>query len=217
VTGMAAEDTTRGPRGRLPTTLARRPLTRWRTVDMVTAPVLGVAFGVVFWGWGLVYDALTPLFTVVSPLQSTTSGIWFIGGVVGALIVRRPGAALFVEALAAFVETVLGGQWGATTLVSGVLQGLGAELVFALFAYRVFSRAVAVAAGSAAALLEITGYEWWSWTAGYSWPWKLAYLASGVVSGALLAGVLGFALVRVLAASGALDRFPPGIEHARRR
>lgn len=215
--GTAALDpTTRTPGpdgGRL---TARGPLTRWRTVDIVTAPVLGVAFGVLFWGWDFVYNALSPLFTVLAPLQSSTSGIWFIGGVVGALVIRRPGAALFVEVLAAFVEMVLGGQWGATTMVSGILQGIGAECVFALFAYRAFGRGVAIAAGAAAAVLEIAGYEWWSWTAGYSWDWKLAYLGTGIVSGALLAGLLGFALVRSLAAAGALDRFPAGIEHARR-
>lgn len=197
-------------------TTARRPLTRWRTVDIVTAPVLGVAFGLVFWGWDFAYNALTPLFTVLSPLQSLTAGVWLLGGIAGALVVRRPGAALFVEVLASLVEILLGNKWGATALVSGILQGLGVEIVFALFAYRRFSRGLAMSAGAMSAVFEIAGWEWWAYWAGYSWAWKLAYLGAGAVSGAVLAGALGYALIRALAAAGALDRFPSGVEHARR-
>ncbi|MEP6639843.1 MAG: ECF transporter S component, partial [Chloroflexota bacterium] len=29
--------------------------TRWRTRDIVVAAVIGVAFGVVFWAWNLIY------------------------------------------------------------------------------------------------------------------------------------------------------------------
>ena len=32
------------------------PDTRWRTRDIVVAAVIGVAFGVVFWVWGLVWE-----------------------------------------------------------------------------------------------------------------------------------------------------------------
>lgn len=196
---------------------ARRPLTRWRLLDIVTAAVLGVAFGIVFWGWQFAYDLLTPLFVVLTPLQGLTSGVWFLGGVVGALVVRRPGAALFVELLASFTEMALGNSWGATTLLSGLLQGLGVELVMALFFYRRFGVATAVAAGALAAVAEVAGYEWWSYWVGYSWGWKFAYLGATVVSGAVLAGLLGWLLVRALAARGALGQFPAGIEHARRR
>ena len=37
------------------------PDTRWRTRDIVVAAVIGVAFGVVFWAWDLVwYGPLAP-------------------------------------------------------------------------------------------------------------------------------------------------------------
>lgn len=198
------------------TVRARRPLTRWRLLDIVTAAVLGVAFGVVFWGWQFAYDLLAPLFVVLTPLQGLTNGVWFLGGVVGALVVRRPGAALFVELLGSFTEMVLGNTWGATTLLSGLLQGIGVELVMALFFYRRFGAATAVAAGALAAVAEVAGYEWWSYWVGYSWGWKFAYLGASAVSGAVLAGLLGWLLVRALAARGALGQFPAGIEHARR-
>ena len=34
---------------------ASLPDTRWRTRDIVVAAVIGVAFGVVFWVWGLIW------------------------------------------------------------------------------------------------------------------------------------------------------------------
>lgn len=199
------------------TVTARGPLNHWRTLDIVTAPVLGVAFGIVFWGWDFAYNALSVLFTAAAPLQGLANGGWLIGGVVGALVVRRPGAALFVELLASFVEMALGNQWGTATLISGVLQGLGVEIVFAAFVFRRFGTGVAMAAGAMAAVFEIAGYEWWSYWVGYSWSFKLVYLAGGAVSGALLAGLLGSALVRALSRAGALDRFPPGVELHRSR
>ena len=33
------------------------PARRWRTVDIVVTAVLGVAFGVVFWAWNLLWAA----------------------------------------------------------------------------------------------------------------------------------------------------------------
>ena len=37
-----------------PSSAEQRGTARWRTVDIVVTAVLGVAFGVVFWGWNLV-------------------------------------------------------------------------------------------------------------------------------------------------------------------
>jgi putative membrane protein len=44
---------------------------------------------------------------------------------------------------------------------------------------------------------------------------NVIYLSTMCVSGALLAGALGFVLVRGLAATGALDRFAVGRERQR--
>ena len=38
------------------TVLATRPLMGWRTVDLLTVAFLGVAFGVAYWGYGLLYN-----------------------------------------------------------------------------------------------------------------------------------------------------------------
>ena len=191
---------------------------RWRVVDIVVAAVLGVAIGLVFWGWNTIgyawfgaADALTP------GLGGIAVGIWLLGGVVGGLVIRKPGAALVVELVAAIVSMLIGNVWGVSTVLSGIVQGLGAEIIFALFFYRRFGIAVAALAGVGAAVAA------WVFELFYgsspnilkSVEFNTIYLVSVVVSGAILAGVVGWLLVRALAVTGALNRFAVGREHVR--
>ena len=104
-----------------------------------------------------------------------------------------------------------GTEWGATVLIAGILQGLGAELGFAIFRYRSWGVAAAVTAGALSAPLEWV-YEITTWFADWGLEWKLVYLPMMVLSGAVIAGLGGLALVRALAGAGALDAFPPGQE-----
>lgn len=188
-------------------------VTPWRVVDIVVAAVLGLACGLIFVTWNFLgslwlnaMDALTP------GLGGLATGIWLIGGVLGGLVIRKPGAALFVEVLAAVASMLLGSQWGVSTIYSGIAQGLGAELVFALTLYRSFRLPTAALAGVGAAagafLLELFTAS----NLAKSLEYNLIYLSCLLVSGALLAGVLGHALVGALARTGALDRFSAGRE-----
>jgi energy-coupling factor transport system substrate-specific component len=197
-------------------TSAVREAKSYRTIDLVTIATLGVAFGVIYWGWGKVYDAVEkPLFLIYPPSGALTYGLWIVAGVVGMLIIRKPGAAIATELVAAAVSTlVLGGtQWGWTVLASGFFEGLGVELVFALFAYRRFGVVVAVLSGALAGILE-AGYEATNYVVDYSPADKLAYAGFFAISGAVVAGLGGWLLVRALGRAGVLDAFPPGREHA---
>ena len=191
---------------------------RWRVVDIVVAAVLGVAIGLVFWAWNTVgyawfiaMDGLTP------GLGGLAVGIWLIGGVIGGLVIRKPGAALLVEVIAAIVSMLIGNVWGVSTLLSGLVQGLGAELIFALFLYRRFTLPVAMLAGAGAAAGA------WVFELFYgsspnilkTLEFNVIYLVSLIVSGAVLAGVVGWLAVRGLAATGALNRFAAGREARR--
>jgi energy-coupling factor transport system permease protein len=196
------------------TAVARGGRWSWRAVDIVTLAVLGCAFGVAFWGFdSLLYPGLTAVMTGFPPAQEILLGVWLLPCVVGMLLVRRPGAALLVELVAANLEMLLGNRWGSLVLISAVLQALGVEIVAALFRWRSFSLRMAMAAGAMAALLEIVIFEWWSYVGEYALDWKLVYLAAGLISGVLVAGIGGFALVKALAATGSVNAFPPGEEH----
>lgn len=66
-------------------------------------------------------------------------------------MVRKPGMALFGSLVAAGVEGIIT-QWGMSALIYGLVQGLGAELVFALFLYRKWNWSVLLLAASMAAV-----------------------------------------------------------------
>ncbi|SIN72388.1 ECF transporter S component [Agromyces cerinus] len=190
---------------------------RWRVVDIVVASVIGVATGLLFlfwnnvgYAWFSAADALTP------GLGGIAVGIWLIGGVLGGLIIRKPGAALFVELLAAIVSALVGNQWGIETIYSGVMQGLGAELVFAIFAYRRFGLLTAMLAGAAAGAAAWTLELFTSGNLAKSAEFLGLYFTTVVISGAVLAGLLGWLIVRGLAATGALNRFAAGQDVAQR-
>lgn len=197
--------------------LATRPLVGWRTVDILTITFLGAALGIAFWGWGVFYNGpLSAITFGFAPLGGLFAGPWFLAGVVGALVVRRPGAALLCEVVAALVSMIPGTEWGATTLVSGIVQGLGTELVFALLGYRAFGIAAAMLAGAMAGPFAAF-YESFTWIQDWSFAWKVSYGAVLALSGAVIAGAGGWLLTRALAAAGALNAFPPGQEHRENR
>ena len=132
-------------------------------------------------------------------------------GVLGGLIIRKPGAALAVELLAALVSAAVGNQWGITTLYSGLAQGIGAELVFLALAYRRWGLVPAALAGAGAAVGEWI-LEFVMGNIAKSAAFNLIYLVTMIISGAVLAGGIGWALAKALAASGALSRFASGRE-----
>ncbi|MFC7373770.1 ECF transporter S component [Brachybacterium sp. GCM10030267] len=189
-------------------------MTRFRTIDLLVTVMIGAAFGVAFLGYGQLYTLISPLTMAFRPAEGLLVGIWFLPAVLAALIVRKPGAALLAEMIAACLEMLLGGQWGWGTVVSGLLQGGGVELAVALTAYRRFTLPVAVLGGVLAG-----GLEWiWERFAYYpemSWPFALILLGFFLVSGAALGGGLGWAATRALVATGAVDSLAAGREHAR--
>ena len=191
------------------TTLSHR--SRWRTVDIVVAAVVAVAFGVVFVAWNTLWAVTEPLFAAFPPAQAILYGVWLLPGVLVGLIVRRPGAAFFGGLVSAAVSALIGSQWGADALISGAIQGGGAELAFAIGLYRWWTLPAALLAGLlagvGAALHDIvvfyadTGTEFW-----------LVYAGALLISAALVAGLGGWLLLRALVATGVLGDFAAGRE-----
>jgi energy-coupling factor transport system substrate-specific component len=136
-------------------------------------------------------------------------GVWLIPAVLAPLVVRRPGAGLFAELIAAVVSALLGSAWGTTTIVYGLLQGLAGEAGYAVFGYRRFgwpqALLSAALAGATAAVLDLL-YYYPDWTAG----WKTTYIALVVAGTVVVAGLGSMALTRALAGSGALSSFASG-------
>jgi energy-coupling factor transport system substrate-specific component len=182
---------------------------RWRVVDIVVVAALGVAFGVVFWQWNVLWGAV---FTgAVNPLAYLVSGVWLMPAVLGALIIRKPGAALAAEVIAAAVSALFGSLWGIDAILSGAIQGAGAEIVFAATLYRSFGLPTALLAGAGAAVGEWL-HDMPVYYPATAFEVQLAYGLFMLISGVLVAGLGSWLLVRALAQSGVLAPFPSGRE-----
>jgi energy-coupling factor transport system permease protein len=184
---------------------------RWRTVDIVLGAALAVAFGAVFQAWNLLWTAVSPAFVGLPPLQGFMYGVWLLPAVLVPLVIRRPGAALLGEGVAAVASALFGAPWGLLTVVYGLMQGGAAELVFAMGLYRRWGLPIALlagaAAGAAAVLLDLVVY-YPSWAAGY----QLLYAGLVIPSAAIVAGLGGWLLVRALVTTGVLSAFPAARE-----
>jgi energy-coupling factor transport system substrate-specific component len=185
---------------------------RWRTVDIVIASVIAVAFGIIFWAWGLLWSG--PATAIPLPGRAILYGVWLVPAVLGALVIRKPGAALYTLTLAALVSVALGTGWGWTLVLQGPLEAAAAELVFAAFAYRAYTLPVALLAAAAAGIAAGL-YDAVVWYGGTSWAtMRLPFILITTVSSLLIAGYGSILLTKALAQTGALDRFPSGRQRA---
>jgi len=184
------------------------PDTHWRTRDIVMAAVICVAFGVVFWVWGIVWEGpLAALSTLALPIRDLGYAVWLIPAVLAPLIIRKPGAALFAEMVAAGVSALLGSLWGVDTLLSGFVQGAAAELVFAFTLYRLWTfpvLAIAAIASAAAAWIH-------DWVLYYPTVDPTIQIVRGLfmaISAVIIVAGGSVALYRSLRRAGVLEGFP---------
>ncbi len=183
------------------------PDTRWRTRDIVIAAVIGVAFGVVFWVWGLAWSGLDPVFAFAPPAKDLLYAVWLVPAVLAPLIIRKPGAAVFAEMVAAGVAALLGSQWGVDTLLSGFLQGAAAELIFAFTLYRIWSFPVLALAAAASALAAWL-HDWVLYYAEVDTTIQIVRGVAMVISAVVIVAGGSVALVRSLRRAGVLEGFP---------
>ena len=128
--------------------------------EILSTVMVSVVLGVFMWGWTLVYDLLK-IFLDNTPVSYFTSGFWLIPGLLIPYIIRKPGLGLLASIVAAFVQGLIT-QWGLGALIYGILQGVGAEIIFLLFNYRRFDRFSLFLAGLASAFLSY-GYDYFKY------------------------------------------------------
>jgi len=175
------------------------PDLRWQTRDILVVAVVAVAFGVFFWAFGVVWAWLGFL----GPAQSVLYAGWLLPAIVAPLLVRKPGAALFAELVAALVSMFLGSQWAVDTLLSGLLQGGAAELVFAATRYRRYDLPVVVAASLAATIAAFV-HDWAVYYRDFAPEALLAIAIAMLFSGAVVLPLVATAIERSVRRAGAL-------------
>jgi len=188
-------------------------VTSWRTVDIVVASSIAAAFGVIFWAWGQLWNTAQPAFTGFPPAQGFMYGVWLLPGVLGAMIIRKPGAAIYTELVASIISAFLGTAWGLQVVLYGLVEGAAPELVFAFLLYRSWKLPAALAAGAAAglaaALLDLALYY-----ADWSGGWQLTYALLLAASSLVVAGLGSWVLVRTLPKTGVLAPCASGRDQA---
>jgi energy-coupling factor transport system permease protein len=187
--------------------------TRWRTVDIVVAAVIAAAFGAIFQVWNIIWSGGEGPFSFYKPAEALIYGVWLIPAVLAGYVIRKPGAALFTETLAAAISLLLGSPYGAVVILQGAIEGLGAEIGFAAGRYRVWRPWTAMLSGALGGFAATMFDVLYGYYPGTSWvTFRLPYILFGTVSSLVIAGLGSVALTRGLARTGVLDRFPAGRE-----
>lgn len=185
---------------------------KWTMRETLIVAALGAVFGVLYLGWVQVWLVAQAVFGPVT--MDVVMGFWFIVSIIAAAIVRKPGVALVSEVLAAATQILLGSPAGLLLLLTGFVQGLGCEVVFAATRWRRWSLPVLMAAGAGAAVFSFA-YTWVRFDYGSLAPGLLALMfALRLASGALLGGLLGWSIVNALHRTGVLAGLR--IDHDRR-
>lgn len=186
---------------------------RWTAADIAVGAALGVAGGLVFWGFNFAYAWLSPLIGGILPgLASVLHPLWYFSGTLAVIILRKPGAAIYVNLVGSAAEMLLGNQFSVGfVFASAALQGLFAEIPFMVTRYRVYNLPISVVSGALVALeygvyLMLFRYQGVAFLSARG----IVHMVSELVGGVLIAGVMSWYLYRAIAATGALDRFASG-------
>ena len=145
-------------------------------------------------------------------IASVLHAFWYFSGPLALLIIRKPGAAVYVNLVGAVAEMVFGNSFAFSfVFISAALQGVFAEIPFALARYRKYNLPLSIASGLCVAL-EYGFYLLFFRYQGVALlsPRGIVHLISEVVGGVVFAGVMSWFLYLAIARTGALDRFASG-------
>jgi len=179
---------------------------QWKLRDIVVLSSLSVVFAVIYLLFLQIGNVLVGF---MGPMgYEVIFGIWFIVSIIATYIIRKPGAAVISETVAGLVEVLIGNAVGPILIVSALIQGLGAEAVFAATRYRNYSTKVLMLAGVGSAVFSFAWGYFRSGYAAYSVGLIIAMFVVRCISGALLSGLLGKWIADALANTGVLRSFP---------
>jgi energy-coupling factor transport system substrate-specific component len=181
--------------------------TAWRTRDIVVTAIIGVVFGVVFQVWNILWTPFDAVFAFWPPAKDLLYGVWLVPAVLAPLIVRKPGAALFAEVVAAGLSAFIGSQFGPDAILSGIVQGGAAEVVFLLVRYRSWSLPV-LAVASVASAGAAWVHDWIVWYPDVALDVQLLRGLMMAISALVIVAGGSVLLARALREAGVLEGFP---------
>jgi len=185
-------------------------LSGWSTREVVVAAVVAAVLGLVYMAYSVLWMAVSPLLGTVPVM--ILYGFYFSAGLLVPYIIRKPGAAIAGETIAAVVEVLAGSPFGIEAVVAGLVQGLGAELGFAVGRWRRYNLAIMGLAGAISAIFAFVHDYIVLRYAALTSDVQLGIAALMIISGVLLGGWLSKAIGDALARTGVLASFAIGRE-----
>jgi energy-coupling factor transport system substrate-specific component len=183
-------------------------MSSWKLREIVVLAVLAVVFAVIYL---LFFSVGNVLFGIMGPMgYEIIFGIWFIVSIIAAYIIRKPGAAFFSETIAATIEVLIGNFTGPILIIVGMIQGAGAEAAFAATKWKKYTIGVLMCAGMGSAVFSFIWGYFYSGYSAYSVGLVVSMLVVRIISGALIAGVLGKWIGDALHKTGVLRSFAIG-------
>lgn len=173
----------------------------WSLRDVILLAIIAIFFGIIYQLWGYAYYALaaTPLKVYAN---DATLGVWIMAGPLAAIILKKAGASVIGELLAATVEMLLFSSWGAANLISGLIQGIASELGFTLTGYKNWDKLGLLLATITATIIT---FGWDLFQSGYA-DYKFGLLVSlfivRLISIGFFAGILVYLIKTLLDKSG---------------
>ncbi len=188
----------------IPHDLARssffQPLT---TAELVILAVLGIVLGVGGTTMAILFRFLNTAGGEIGwALSATILGWFYLAGVLGGYIVRKPGAATLCEVISGVGQVLSGNPNGVIVLFTTFAQGFGADLGYLVFRYRNWSTVPVMVAG----VLSVPfGYVADSIFFGIPLLGPSFFVAAVIrmISGAVFA-VIGVAIISAVARAGVL-------------
>lgn len=174
--------------------------------DVLVTVLIGAIFAIIYKFLWIPYELLKPLGL---HLEQSVYGLWFIAAIIAYLIIQKPGVAIIAEFAAGAGETLVMGQFDIPTFVYALLQGLACEIVFLAVRYKSRSLSVAIMAGMLAGIITLP-IDWFYNYLGDVAAWNVVLMfVIRILSGMILGGALGYAIVRALDQTGVTKLFRP--------
>jgi len=192
-------------------------LNAWNLKDVILSSILGAFFAAIC--LGTVLFVVGPITALLAPIGlgdlafEFVFGVFFTSAVFAAYIMQKPGVATIVGFLTGLVQVFLGTPFAATVVMSGFIQGLGAEAGFALFGYKKYNLASVLMAATGATITSfILAWQRGTWTELASWIVVLRF-AIRLISALVISGFFTKYLADKLARAGVLKSYPLGGTH----
>lgn len=178
----------------------------WALRDVIFLAIIAIFFGVIYQLWSAAYYAVAAIPGLNPFANDITLGVWLMAGPLAGVLLQKFAATTIGEVLAAVVEMLLFSSWGASTIISGFVQGIGSELGFAFTGYKNWDK---IGLALSVITSTIVTFGWDLFNSGYL-DFKPGMLVAlffiRLVSVGLFAGVLVYFIKVLVAKSGLLKR-----------